>query len=130
MSGRVVQFVVRFVYRFSSDFAGRHGTQKSPQTVQVQGLFGLYRMSWNFQMAERVGFRINHPNSLNFIPVWLRLLHRQYPQNGGLASLQRLAVRAQKGFLTDKKDEHPNNAGCSSSAVLNRNHGKYISNTQ
>lgn len=56
MSGRVVQFVVRFGYRFSSDFAGRHGTQKSPQTVQVQGLFGLYRMSWSFQVAERVGF--------------------------------------------------------------------------
>ena len=56
MSGRVVQFVVRFGYRFSSDFAGRHGTQKSPQTVQVQGLLGLYRMSWSCQMAERVGF--------------------------------------------------------------------------
>lgn len=56
MSGRVVQFVVRFGYRFSSDFAGRHGTQKSPQTVQVQGLFGLYRMPWVDQVAERVGF--------------------------------------------------------------------------
>ena len=69
MSGRVVQFVVRFGYRFSSDFAGRHGTQKSPQTVQAQGLFGIYRMSWSFQVAERVGFRFNHPNSLNFIPT-------------------------------------------------------------
>lgn len=30
-------------------------------------------------MAERGRFRLNHPNSLNFIPVWLRLLHRPYP---------------------------------------------------
>lgn len=34
-----------------------------------QGLFGLYRMSWSFQVAERVEFRFNHPNSLIFIPA-------------------------------------------------------------
>lgn len=56
MSGRVVQFVVRFGYRFSSDFVGRHGTQKSPQTIQVQGLSAFHQMSWSFQVAERVGF--------------------------------------------------------------------------
>ena len=30
-------------------------------------------------MAKRGRFRLNHPNSLNFMPVWLRLLHRPYP---------------------------------------------------
>ena len=51
------------------DFSDNVEHRKSPQTVQVQGLFGLYRMSWSFQVAERVGFRFNHPNSLNFIPA-------------------------------------------------------------
>ena len=48
-------------------FIGRHRTQKSPQPVQ--GLSGFHRMSWSLQVAERVGFRFNHPNSLNFIPT-------------------------------------------------------------
>lgn len=79
MSGRVVQFVVRFGYRFSSDFAGRHGTQKSPQTVQVQGLLGLYRMSWSCQMAERVGFGVISPNSLNYCTRTKLSLLKTYP---------------------------------------------------
>ena len=39
MSGRVVQFVVRFGYRFSSDFAGRHGTQKALKPFRFKGFW-------------------------------------------------------------------------------------------
>lgn len=42
-------------------------------------LSGLYWTVKNIKMAERVGFRFNHPNSLNFIPAWLCSLHRPYP---------------------------------------------------
>ena len=41
---------------------------------------GLLKLSKPLKfMAERGRFRFNHPNSLNFMPFWLRLLHRPYP---------------------------------------------------
>ena len=69
-----------------------------------QGLFGLYRMSWSFQVAERVEFRFNHPNSLNFIPAWLCSLHRPYPKNGGLASLPNSTASSKKLLRNMKRN--------------------------
>ena len=66
------------------NFTQRHSaTRKKPlkgaKKKCRQALNDAWRHLKLLLMAERGRFRFNHPNSLNFIPVWLRLLHKPYP---------------------------------------------------
>ena len=51
--------------KFEVDVAGKRKSGKPLYCL----LSGLYWTVKNIKMADRVGFRFNHPNSLNFIPA-------------------------------------------------------------
>ena len=61
MSGRVVQFVVRFGYRFSSDFTGRHGTQKKPSNRSGSRAFWTLSDVLEFPSGGEGGIRTHVP---------------------------------------------------------------------